>query len=235
MTNRLKRALAAVALAGGAASAANGATIANWGFEAPVTPPDTSNVVAVGPYSPNEGTGSARGVHASAATDYSTPSGNGSAESLSSNTWAIGDYYEFEVSTVGFTDVMVSFDQTRSGTGPATFDFAYSTDGTTFTTILDNYTVLENATVAGPDPLARTSFTATGSRQSIYTISVDLSAIDALEGDPSVFFRLISQVTPAAGGTNRVDNFNVVAVPEPAALSLIGLGMLALSGRPRNR
>jgi MYXO-CTERM domain-containing protein len=48
-----------------------------------------------------------------------------------------------------------------------------------------------------------------------------------------VIFRIQSTVTPATGGTNRVDNIHVYsgAVPTPGAIAL--LGVAGLVGRRR--
>lgn len=203
------------------------AQIAQWTFETN-TPADLTNSTTISGIAANTGTGTASGVHASAATDWTTPAGNGSANSLNSNTWGIGDYYQFQTASTGFENIIVTFDQTRSGTGPASFDFQYSTDGTNFTTFT-GYTVLENSTANGGTWNGTTASTN-------YNFSYDLSAIDTLEDDASIFFRLTSTVTTATAGTNRVDNFTVtgsaiVTVPEPGTFALVlpALGVLGVA------
>jgi autotransporter-associated beta strand protein len=176
------------------------ATIVEWTFEGATTPTAATNVAvyptAIGP---TTGTGTAGGVHASAGTDWSAPVGNGSGASFSSNEWAIGDYYQFQLSTTGFDTIQLTWDQTRSGTGPGTFDLAYSTDGTNFSIFApaDNYTVTQinwSGTTANPAS----------------TFTFDLSSIIAINNQANVFFRLIADAAPGAtGGTNRVDNFKV--------------------------
>ena len=89
---------------------ASASVIADWTFE-------TSQPATAGPFSPETGAGSATGSHAGAAV-YSTPAGNGSSHSFSSNTWAVGDYYQYQVSTTGLDDISIQFDQTSSNTGP---------------------------------------------------------------------------------------------------------------------
>src|ERR1700742_4068956 len=90
-------------------------TLATWTFEtAPIT----------GTYSPGAGvtttnffadagnqagTAFAIGHHATAAA-YSSPTGNGSAKSLSVNNWSSGDYWQLQLSTVGFSGLSVSYD-----------------------------------------------------------------------------------------------------------------------------
>ena len=115
---------------------ANAATIARWTFE--TNPPTTA-----GPISANEGTGTGTAVHATPIS-FSNPSGNGSAESWNSNSWTVGDYYQFQVSTLGMRDLIFSWDQTRAVCGPGNaspsspnFRLQYSTDGTTFTDVVD--------------------------------------------------------------------------------------------------
>ena len=65
------------------ASSASATTIATWTFE-------TSVPTTAGPFSPEVGAGSAIGSHASSATVYSSPSGNGSFHSFSSTNWGVG-------------------------------------------------------------------------------------------------------------------------------------------------
>jgi len=77
--------------------------------------PACSRRLSAGPVSPEIGSGSASGSHAGAAT-YSSPTGNGSAKSYSANAWAVNDYWQFQVSTVGYTNITLSYDQTSSAT-----------------------------------------------------------------------------------------------------------------------
>lgn len=210
---------------------AHAVTVVQWDFEGSTTPPDLTDSATSPSVAASLGTGTALGVHAGAATDWSTPAGNGSANSFSSNTWAVGDYYQFSFSTSGFTDLLVSVDQIGSSTGPRDFSLSYSTDGVSFT------------------PFASYSLVATPSwssatYQPVHTYSFDLSAVSLLDDQASVVIRLsntsttsISGGTVAAGGTGRVDNFTVMAtpVPEPGALALMlaGLGAVGFVARRR--
>ncbi|HEY3900569.1 MAG TPA: PEP-CTERM sorting domain-containing protein [Chthoniobacter sp.] len=206
-------------------AAAKADTIADWTFE-------TSLPTTAGPFSPEVGSGSASGSHVGA-TVYSSPAGNGSSHSFSSTLWAVGDYYQFNVSTVGDTGIQLSFDQTSSGTGPGNFGLFYSVNGGAYTQIGSNYTVLDNGT---PNP----AWNATTS-SSTYTFTPDLSSTGtALNNDATVSFRLVDETTVSAsggtvgtGGTDRVDNVIVSTVPEPsAALSLAaGIGVIGLRRR----
>src|SRR5262245_52162078 len=173
---RARRGLLALAIAlgtTGAGSAAWAATIASWTFE-------TSQPATAGPHAAEVGLGSASGLHAGAST-YSSPAGNGSAHSFSSNAWAVGDYYQFQVSTTGMQGVIFSWDQTASNTGPGHFQLQYSTGGpfTNFGGVITvganlNPPGFWNATTSFPD----------------YTHSVDLSSVTALNNAASIILRL---------------------------------------------
>lgn len=234
MTKTLRPAAIAAILLTTLVCAAEAAVISTWTFE-PQPFTDLSNS-SVGPtVTATTGPGSATGFHALATTDWSTPAGNGTTDSFSSNDWSVGDYYEFTTDTTGYEDIIVSWDQTRSSTGPGTFDFYYSSTGSAgpYTLALDNYTVLANTTAAGPPATA--PWSSMTPRQSVYTFTVDLSAITALDGNSSVAIRLVGDVAAAAGGTNRVDNFQVdgTLVPEPTWLAVCGMMVLMISARRR--
>jgi hypothetical protein len=212
----------AIALATSPSSFAQ-STIADWTFE-------TSQPITAGPVSPEIGSGSATGSHVGATT-YSSPAGNGSAHSYSATAWAVGDYWQFQVSTVNYQDLVVSYDQTSSNTGPGRGNFSYSTDGINFTVFSSNYTILANA---APNPVWNSS-----TSSSLYTYTYDLSAIASLENVSAVYFRVVDASTTSAnggavgsGGTDRVDNFTVTAtpVPEPGSLTFLASGGLLLCG-----
>src|SRR5262245_51144726 len=79
-----------------AASSASAGIIAQWTMESPTTPADSTDSATGPTVAASTGTGSLNGVHASAASDWTTPAGNGSAESYSVNTWAVNDYSQFQ-------------------------------------------------------------------------------------------------------------------------------------------
>ena len=199
------------------------ATLAGFTFETSLSAANSTGTTAAGgvfgPLTAEVGTGSAFGNHANAAAAFSSPSGNGSLHSFSSNAWASGDNYEFRLPSTGFQDIMLSFDQTRSGTGPNEFQLQYSTDGATYTNFGSTYTL------AGTSWNTSAAATAAGN-----SFAFDLSAISALDNLADIRFRLTSNGlnstggTVASGGTNRVDNFFVTGtpIPEPAtAMTLV--------------
>jgi hypothetical protein len=226
------------ALALGAAIAAFGwvkstlaATIAGWTFETSVPggAGTTSTSATIGPITPEIGSGSAAGVHAAGTTQWSNPAGNGSNESWSSNVWASGDYYQFQVDATNMQNIMVSFDQTRSGTGPNAFDISYSTDGSSFTNF-------GSYTLAGTTWSATSAATVAGN-----SFAFDFSSITALNNDNSIFFRLVSNGLNSSGGavastgTARVDNVFIQgsAIPEPASVGLMSVAAAAAMTRRR--
>jgi hypothetical protein len=206
-------------------------TIAQWTFETSFsTITNTPAGTTLAGLNPETGTGAASGVHASAATVWSSPSGNGSLHSFSANTWGVNDYYQFQTSTLGFNNIGISYDQTSSATGPGRFDLAWSTDGTTFTPIATANVIQVN----GSPNVAWTP----SSYNSLYLFTYDLSGVTALNNQAAVYFRLTDSATTsanggtvAAGGTDRVDNFTigVVPLPEPTSVGLL-LGGLGLVG-----
>jgi hypothetical protein len=220
-----------------AATGADAATIADWTFE--TSQPASTGAFAAntsfGPFAAEVGTGSALGHHTGAST-YSSPAGNGSSHSFSSNTWSAGDYYQFSVSTTGLKDIALSWDQTSSSTGPKDFALLYSTNGTTFTSFA-SYSVLSN----GGSPNSPWSASTVNP---VYSFADDLSSIVGLNNQATLFFRLVDQDAVAAGGgtvgtagTDRVDNVKITAnaVPLPAAVWLFGSGLMGLSGIRRRR
>ena len=199
--------LGAFLLTGSAALAQT--PIADWTFE-------TSMPTTAGPISPEVGSGSAIGHHAGTAA-YSSTAGNGSSHSYSANTWATGDYWQFQVSTVGSANIVVTFDAISSSTGPRDFNFQYSTDGSTFTT----FTTYTNGNTPG---------WSAGTVVSSYTHLVNLSSIAALNNASTVFFRLTCADSASSGGTtiggtgtSRVDNFNVSTLSAPVLSGLTSL------------
>ncbi len=226
----MKKFLVLAALISTSAAPAFADTLATWTFEssgltgaityAPGANTATTNFFAEG--GAQAGTATASALHATAAT-YSSPAGNGTTKSLSANNWSVGDYWQLQLSTVGFSGLSLSYDQTGSATGPRDFALSYSLNGTSFTAIGSTYSVLVstwNATTP-----------ATG-----FTQSYDLGAFSDINNASTVYFRItdmsttaINNGTVATGGTDRIDNFSVFTtpVPEPSSLALGILGGLA--------
>lgn len=212
----------AVVAAAAWACTAHAAVVVQWDFETAAEPAASTSWTGI---AASTGSGSASGVHAGSAT-WSTPVGNGSANSASANTWVVGDYWQFNFSTSGYTGLALSFDQTSSGTGPRDFTLAYSTNGASFTNFA-NYQVLPNTAPAW-----------TGATYApAYNLTLNLSGVTALDNQASVFVRLFnassvsaSGGTVASTGTNRIDNFtvNLTPIPEPGTYALLLAGLAVI-------
>ena len=166
-------------------------------------------------------------VHALAAATYTSPAGNGSQYSFSSNNWSPGDYYQATLSTEGFTSISISWDQARSSTGPAAFRLLMSIDGGANFSELMSYTVLQSG--GGGSPATWTSST----YNPIYTNTFSVSS--SADNLSQVIFRFqnFEAVVSASSGSNRIDNVVISGVPAPGAVALLGLAGLAARRRRR--
>jgi len=209
------------------AASAQAVVIANWTFE---TSPPTTGGPHLADLGLQAGVAQASSVHAGASV-FSNPAGNGSLESFSSTVWATGDYYQFKFSLTGYQSATIVWDQARSGTGPADFALAVSTDGVNFTNLIASYTVLESSASNGGAWNSTTY-------NPVYTFAP--AALGAsTDGAADVWVRLISNVTPTnSGGTNRVDNIVIDAtdaVPEPATMAVLAAAGLAAAARRKRK
>ena len=174
--------------------------ITDWTFESTFSTYTGVIATTIGPLLAETGTGSASGSHA-VAPQWSAPAGNGSSHSFSANSWAVGDYYQFQASTTGFSSIAVSWDQTGSNTGPRDWILQYSVDNTTYTTFGTQYTVHSDGWSSGT--LNQSSnFTRSG-------ISTNLA------NAANVYFRLVDNTTnsiivstsASGGGTQSSGQF----------------------------
>jgi len=221
-------------------------TLAQWTFETS-GPSITGTSATFGGIVPETlysgATAAASGTHAGAGTVWSSPSGNGSPHSFSANLWAQGDYFQFTLSPdltdYTYSGIAVSYDQNGSATGPKTFYFAYSTDGSTWNTVGSDYALTSGITWS----------TGTGGQPT--QESFDLSAITALDTASTMYFRIVDDSATTGGainggnvgtaGTDRTDNFTITAsgtaIPEPASAALLTgfAGLLAWNVIRRRR
>ena len=228
-----KFSLVAVVAATAVATSASAAIVAGWtittAFPTGVGNVPTGVTYTVG--AANEGlqtTGSElRSVHSLAAATYTSPAGNGSQYAFSSNNWSTGDFYEARLSTLGYSDISISWDQTRSSTGPATFELVMSTDGgANFTTLLASYTVLQSGGGGAPGTWSTTTY------NPIYSLN---QAAAAADNQANVIFRFRSLATTAAAGSSRIDNVTIYSGPVPAPGAIALLGVAGLAGLRRRR
>ena len=136
---------------------------------------------------------------------------------------------QFKVSTEGFENVAVSWDQRHSNTSSRFVQFLYTLDGVTFTS----------------DGLADGGLFIGASGDTWFnTRSVDLSAIPGAANNPNFGFRIVAVFAPASSayaasngassygtaGTWRFDmvTINGNLVPAPGAIALLGVaGLIA--------
>ncbi|WP_199121142.1 T9SS type A sorting domain-containing protein [Pedobacter sp. ASV28] len=191
--------------------------IAKWTFESTsLLNPSTGQTLPISGSSiadegVNAATSSFTGLH-NASSTWATPSGNGSSQSISSNNWTTGDYYEFKTSTTGYNNIFLSFDAFSSNSGPRDFKVQYSIDnGGNWTDVpnsITNATYITNA--------ANASGWANVGRNSTFIKTLNMSPITALNNQASVSFRLVcnsntsvSGGTVGTAGTSRVDNVTI--------------------------
>jgi hypothetical protein len=128
---------------------------------------------------------------------------NAANQSVSLTSFAAGstNFFQFQLNGVGsYVDYMLFFQTQRSGTGPVNLDVQYSTDGMTFTTFQ----------TVNPGNGVFAAF------------NIDLSAVSAIENQPTVYFRLLGSGGTGSAGTLRLDNFQVAATTVSAASVNVG-------------
>lgn len=120
-----------------------------------------------------------------------------------------GRFLEIHLSTVSLTNISISFATQATGTGFNNNQVQYSLDGTTFVNFGAPYAP---AAIFG-------------------LVTYDFSSISGLNNNPNAAFRIVLNGATSASGNNRLDNLVVegmglvTAVPEPASMVLLGLGL----------
>jgi hypothetical protein len=191
-------------------------TLSSWGFEnvtlynAPYIVP----VITEGSSLADDGiliTGSAfDGYHPYYSTVWSTPVGNGSSKSLSSNYWSIGNWYVFLFRTTGYQNINITWDQTGNENGPRDFKVQYSIDGSIYTDATgtnSTYSLTNDSWVSSTYNLNSTR-------------SLDLSSITSLNNQNLIYIKFtctsstaINGGTIGTTGTSSIDNFRVSVTP----------------------
>ena len=184
--------------------------LAAWTFDATAVAPNTPTTVAAN-LGPQSGTATlyANGTNGSSSwsqateldafggtttNDPRTTQVAGNSYSIKSNTANIKNLV-IAFSTTGYQDPVVTFATRGTSTGFTTHQWAYSTNGTTFTNFGSN--------------TANTTAT-------YLTRTLDLSAINALDNAAIVYLRLTVSGATATSGNNRIDNIVVSATSLPA-------------------
>ena len=133
-----------------------------------------------------------------------------------------GRHITFNVSTVGFANIVVSFATQGTSTGFNSNQFQYSLDGITFINFGTPYTP---ASAFGSVPLV-----------------FSLGSIAGLNDNANAAFRILFNGASSATGTNRIDNFVVEGtaaaaanIPEPTTAILLLSGLSGVYGLRKRR
>ena len=125
----------------------------------------------------------------------------------------------FNVSTLGFANIVVSFATQGTSTGFNNNQFQYSLDGSTFVDLGAPFTP---ASAFGSVPIV-----------------FSLAGITGLNDNPNAAFRIVFNGASSSTGTNRLDNFVVEGtpsgVPEPTSAILLLSGLSSLYGVRKRR
>jgi len=135
-----------------------------------------------------------------------------------------GNWFQFNVSTLGFENLVVTYAGRTTGTGLRTLAWSYSVDGDSFT----HFTTVDHVELFGSANYG--------------LVTLDLSSITAMNNQSQISLRgtlsaLEGQTAPTAAGNTRFDNvqFTATAIPEPstyaALLGVVVLGAVALRRR----
>jgi len=228
---------ALVALAG-IAAVANADIITQWNFNS--TPSDNSS--ATGTLDPNIGAGTASLVGTTGAFGSGDANGGSTDPEGGSPTndsgWQITGFaaqgqdsgnrgVQFQVSTLGYTNIIVTFDQRHSNTSSRFYDGQYTVDGTNWVTAV--------------------TFEANAGDTWFNNRTIDLSAVSAANNNANFGVRVVavfatgtnaytastSTSTYAATGTARFDmvTVNGDVIPTPGAVALAGFGGLLAARR----
>ena len=132
-----------------------------------------------------------------------------------------GRHLTFNVSTLGFSNIVVSFATLGTGTGFNSNQFQYSLDGVTFVNF-------------GPPYVPGSAFGAV-------PLVFSLAGIAGLADNPNATFRIIFNGATSSTGNNRIDNLVVegsptmTSVPEPMSAILLLSGLSGLYGVRKRR
>ncbi len=219
------------------------AQIASWTYES-LLGTDTNPT-------PNIGSGSSSVVNLGGGTIGSTGnyqatgmSGTGCGAQNGSNAWALNPFdpgstnekngVQYNVSTVGNQNILVTWDQRFSNTSPNTVRLQYTTDGSTWTNFV---MTTSNTTYCAGSSINANGCFETNAGDVYRRITVDMSAITAINNNANFGIRMVAayyqstgqfrqSATPAstAGttGTWRFDNVTISGQTPPTASVISG-------------
>jgi hypothetical protein len=172
-------------------SAVSAATITSWNFDSSTLTPSAG----AGTLTTNTG-----------ATVAYVAGNPAAGKSLSLDNWDASEFVLINLSTTGYDDIILSFDQEASATGPTSFKIQYSSDGVTFTDLAASTTATNVA------PLV---FTA----NPMHTFS--FASITALDNIANARLRIVPSGATNAAGVLHLDNILVSGTALPAIPSEI--------------
>lgn len=125
-----------------------------------------------------------------------------------------GNWFQFEVPTTGYEDIILTYATRGTGTGFNSHDVSYSVNGGGFVGL-------------GAHAAQNTS--------TWVLHTTDLSAVAAADNVASLVIRITLNGATGATGNNRFDNvqINGTQIPTPGSLALLGLGGLVAARRRR--
>lgn len=226
------------------AGAANADIITQWDFNS--VPADGST--ATGTLTPAIGSGTASGVGGVTATAFNSADANGgstdpvvNSPTTSDSGWQVTAFaaqgtenlsrgVQFLSSTVGFQDIIVTFDQRHSNTSSRFYAGQYTVDG-------------------GANWITAVTFEGNAGDTWFNGRTIDLSSVAAADNNANFGIRVVASFAPgaaeyaassatgtyAATGTARFDmvTINGSMVPTPGSAALIALGGLVAARRRR--
>ena len=187
-----------------------------WSFESTTisntgTTPNFGSTSAVADIGDLTTSSSITGFHSSSSTTWSSSLvGNGNSKSISATNWSINDYIQFQLNTTYYDSLLLTIEQTSSGTGPRDFKLQYSLNGTSYTDIT-TYQVPYYVPTTTAYAWSSTTY------QPQSSFSFDLSSLTQIHSQSLVYFRLVNTSTTAllggtiqAAGTSRIDNISLM-------------------------
>jgi len=234
-----------------------GLTVLTTAAQADVTFNFNSNpadaMTGTGTTDPSSGTGIASVFGGTTAT-FATGSPGDPAPVADNSGWNLSTYAaqgtgsgtrgaQFTTSTVGMTNIAVTFDFRQSGTASRFFQLQATTDGTNYNNVSGGTasfgTVNNNTGTTFTSAGLYSNTSSSGSQTFVQSVSYVFANGDAVENNANFGFRFVAVFDPvngsnyisanagtvgaySTGGTTRFDMVQVAAVPEPSSFILGG-------------